>query len=121
MKKTHYLALFLLIFALIIISGCAKNNLNPNQSNIILYYGDGCPHCGNVEAFIKEHNLTEKIKFEQKEVFNNKDNAADMTDKAAACNIPQEKLGVPLLWDGMLCYEGDQNIIKFFKEKLDEK
>jgi len=105
---------------LLIVSACAKPQIE-NKSGIILFYGDGCPHCGNVEAFIKEHNLTEKIQFDQLEVFNNKDNSVVFAEKAGICQIPQEKLGVPLLWDGANCVEGDQNIIKFFKDKLDEK
>lgn len=118
MKKILLLSVFLTL--ILIVSGCAEKK-SPTPEGIILFYGDGCPHCGNVEAYIKEHKLTEKLTFDQLEIFNNKDNSNLFTEKAAICQIPQERLGVPLLWDGAKCYEGDQDIIKFFKDKLDEK
>jgi glutaredoxin len=59
-----------------------KNQLRKTDE-IILYWGVTCPHCKNVEDYLKEHpEIEKKIKIVRKEVFNDKKNAVDMEDKA---------------------------------------
>ncbi len=41
---------------------------NQSSSQIILFYGDGCPHCAIVEEYINENNIQDKVPFVQKEV-----------------------------------------------------
>ena len=91
-----------------------------SASQIILFYGDGCPHCAIVENYIKESNIKEKLPFEEKEVYHNQKNANELTDKAKICGLPTDSIGVPFLWDGEKCLIGDQDIINFFKQKSDE-
>lgn len=90
----------------------------PNKEAIILFYGDGCSHCAIVEKFIKENKIEEKIKFESREVFNNKENASLLGEKAVVCGLPTVDIGVPFLWDGANCIVGDEKIIEFFNEKI---
>ena len=98
------------------------NNNIPCDSDIILFYGLGCPHCANVDKYMKDNAVKEKITICKKEVFYHKDNAKVFEEKAVACGLPTENLGVPFLWDGSgqfpKCYSGDQDIINFFKEKI---
>ncbi|MFA5080761.1 MAG: hypothetical protein WC472_04055 [Candidatus Paceibacterota bacterium] len=124
-KKIIVITLSILIIIGLIIFGIyfwkiknesPKNNIE-NKSEIIFYYGDGCSYCENVEKYIKENNISEKISFESKEVFKNKANTDELVDKAEICNIKYDLISVPLLFDGTKCYEGDENIINFFKEK----
>lgn len=89
-----------------------------DAQGIVLYYGDGCPHCANVDKFIEENKVGEKVSFEKKEVFNNRANARDMGSKAKMCKIDTTSgMGVPFLWDGEKCYQGDVDVINFFKSK----
>ena len=90
---------------------------NQSASQIILFYGDGCPHCAIIEEYIKKNNINDKISFAQKEVYYNKNNANDLADKAKICGLPTNSIGVPFLWDGEKCLIGDQDIINFFKQK----
>lgn len=87
-------------------------------SEIILFYGDGCPHCEIVEDFIKQNKVEEKVKFTRLEVFNNKDNAKILADRAKSCGLNTDQIGVPFLWNGETCIIGDQDAIKFFQEKI---
>jgi glutaredoxin len=87
------------------------------QSQIILFYGQGCPHCAKVEEYIKENKVKEKISFEEKEVYYNQNNAKELGEKAKSCGIDQNEIGVPFLWNSGKCLIGDQDIINFFKEK----
>jgi glutaredoxin len=86
-------------------------------SAIILFYGNGCPHCALVEQFVAENNIQSKVPFTQKEVYYNKQNANELALKAAACGLPTNSIGVPFLWTGSTCIIGDQPVIDFFKQK----
>ncbi len=90
---------------------------NQSASQIILFYGDGCPHCAIVEEYIKENSIDDKISFAQKEVYYNQNNAKELETKARICGLPTDSIGVPFLWDGEKCLIGDQDIINFFKQK----
>jgi glutaredoxin len=91
---------------------------NQSADQIILFYGDGCPHCAIVEEYIKENDVNNKISFAQKEVYYNQNNIKELEAKAMICGIPSDSIGVPFLWDGSRCFVGDQDIIKFFQSKL---
>ncbi|PIR67099.1 MAG: hypothetical protein COU51_00290 [Parcubacteria group bacterium CG10_big_fil_rev_8_21_14_0_10_36_14] len=90
---------------------------NQSADQIILFYGDGCPHCTIVEEYIKENSIGDKISFAQKEVCYNQNNAKKLGAKAKICGLPTDSIGVPFLWDGEKCLIGDQDIINFFKQK----
>jgi len=105
-------------------SGLSDNHQENQQiekSQIILFYGDGCPHCAIVEDYIKENSIGDKISFAQKEVYYNQNNAKELTEKARICGLPTDSIGVPFLWDGEKCFIGDQDIINFFKQKTNEQ
>ncbi|MFA5985980.1 MAG: hypothetical protein WC819_01365 [Parcubacteria group bacterium] len=91
----------------------------PLSEKIIFYYGDTCPHCKNVEEYVAQNNVQEKVPFEQKEVYNNEENAKELTRTAQQCGLEKNKVGVvPLLWTGENCLVGDKDIIAFFAEKI---
>jgi glutaredoxin len=87
------------------------------HEGIILFYGDGCPHCAIVEEFIKENKIDVKISFSKKEVYYNKENSSLLIEKAKICNFDTNSIGIPFLWDGTRCLVGDQDIIEFLKLK----
>lgn len=82
---------------------------------IVLYYGDTCPHCKNVDQYVAEHAIHSKVDFVEKEVYRDRAHAAEMRVVVDRCGVGS---GVPLLWDGQTCYVGDQDIIAFFSEKI---
>ena len=89
---------------------------DPNA--IVYYYGEGCPHCKVVNEFLVANNIAEKVSFEKKEVWANKNNADEMRRRAQACNIQPEGMGVPFVYGGNgKCYVGEPDVINFFKEK----
>jgi glutaredoxin len=98
--------------------GAVENNsITQENTNIILFYGDGCPHCVIVKEFVEDNNIEEKVQFVKKEVYYNQQNASELGAKAKMCGMPTDSIGVPFLWDGSKCYVGDQDIIEFFKNK----
>lgn len=123
MKKI--VSIGIVFLGVLILSACGNQKVNNNQNNpeakIILFVGQGCPHCENVEKYMEDNKIRDKVNFDQKEVFLNKDNLKVMEEKARSCGIKDTKnLGVPLLWDGEngdKCYSGDKDIIDFFQRK----
>lgn len=81
------------------------------KDKMILFTGVGCPHCEVVEN--KLNSDYQNIPIEVKEVFKNGQNAALLIKALRACGKPLDSSGVPLLWDGSGCHEGDDNILKF--------
>jgi hypothetical protein len=91
------------------------------KNEIILYYGDGCPHCLKVDEFIKDNKIEEKISFVRKEVFLDQNNSLDLAEKAKICGLDTKSVGVPFLWEqeatSTKCIIGDVDVINFFKTK----
>jgi len=90
--------------------------IDPNTRGVILFYGDGCPHCKNVDDFIAENSIKQKIQFAEAEVWHNKSNAQLLGSKAQVCKLAGDSFGIPFLFDGNdKCYIGDVDIINYFK------
>lgn len=90
-----------------------------SDKNIILYYGETCPHCKIVEEYIAANELDAKIEMTKKEVYNNRINQSDLVNKARSCGMVGRSVGVPMLWDKTSgkCYSGDVEIIDYLKSK----
>jgi glutaredoxin len=93
------------------VSTSSNNSL---QNELTLFYGDGCPHCALVEAYLKEN--PPKFNLKQKEVYYNEANQKELTLRAKTCGLPLNEIGVPFLWTGSNCIIGDQPIINYFKQ-----
>lgn len=90
------------------------------SGGLVLFYSNSCPHCKNVEKYISDNGILEKISIDQKEVSSG-DNSTQLVIAAKKCGIASDKIGVPFLWDGAKCYVGDTPIIDFLNDKLSEK
>ena len=131
MKKNTVITILIVVIIVLIIGGFVfakvqndKKLLASIQDKIIFFYGEGCPHCANVEKFFQENNIEDKIQFEKKEVYNDRGNAKLLILLAKRkCGFKENEIGVPFLWDGenSKCTVGDQPIIDYFKEKIVSK
>jgi len=81
----------------------------------ILFYGQGCSHCKNVDDYIKNNNIEQKVSFTRIEVWYNKSNAALLGQVAEKCSLTSNSVGVPFLYDGKNCLIGEVDVINFFK------
>jgi len=118
-KNIFIIAGVVLIVVLIILFYFTNSVAGPK--GIILFYGEGCSHCKIVDDFISQNKIEDKVKFTRLEVFNNKDNAGILLQKAGICKIDQNNIGVPFLWDGKNCLLGDEDVISFFKKEANIK
>ena len=76
MKKKYIILALIALVAIGIVFFVYKQKTAPTSSsqnpNLILYYGETCPHCKIVEAFLQENKIAEK----------EKDKSEAVTDKA---------------------------------------
>lgn len=89
-----------------------------DPSAIVYYYGAECPHCKDLQAWIDANKIADKVSFVKKEVWHDSGNASELANRAKACGIQPEGMGVPFIYggDGM-CYVGAPDAEKFFSEK----
>jgi len=107
MKKKLFFVIGVLFFILSI------NVVSAQENKAILYYGNGCPHCAEVEEFIKNNNFSFSI--EQKEIYQNKANAEEFNTVCAEEGISLMNRGVPFLYAENECFIGDKQIISYLQ------
>ena len=116
-----------ILMAVLIISAAAyflSSNTTSNMQNkedetkIIFYVGDGCPHCENVKQYIKMNQIDKKIVIEEREVYNNKQNLEMLKLSAQKCGLSSSNIGVPFLVYKGKCYIGKDQAIELFEDVL---
>ncbi|PJE64022.1 hypothetical protein COU89_00100, partial [Candidatus Roizmanbacteria bacterium CG10_big_fil_rev_8_21_14_0_10_45_7] len=63
--------IFTLLLVIIIIGLLAAivYGSSSKSEGLVYYYGNTCPHCADVEEWMKENRIEEKIKIVKKEVY----------------------------------------------------
>jgi hypothetical protein len=88
-----------------------------DPAKLIYFWGNGCPHCANVDEFINGWENKDKLEVQKFEVWYNNSNQALMSKLAAEkCDLKPQGMSVPLLIkpDGS-CLNGDEPIIEYYK------
>ena len=136
MKK---IALVSVIFtSALILAGCTNNNspnVNPdnntnspqsnkqdtgspytiNSGELVLFWGQGCPHCENIDKFLEENkDLADKLKLRKIEAFNDMKGQKIFLEKVKECKL--STAGVPVLYKDGKCTQGDAPIIEELKK-----
>lgn len=96
--------------------------VNTALAEIMIFVGDGCPHCANVEQYMEENNISARLPTKYYEVWYHPENQVIYTQKAQ--EVGYTGGGVPLLVDGARFEIGDSNIISYLSgllEKQNEK
>ncbi len=110
MKKIGFFIIGVLFFFTL-----SVQNVLAQDNKAILYYGNGCPHCAEVEDFIKNNNFDFSI--EQKEIYQNKINAEEFNQICAEAGISLMNRGVPFLYAENECFIGDKQIISYLSAR----
>lgn len=89
-----------------------------DKQALIFFYGNTCPHCADVEEWMKENNIEEKVQLTKKEVYGNKANALELSKAAESCGMDTASIGVPFLFtpEGK-CLVGTPDIVNYLSEK----
>lgn len=124
MEKKSIIKIILLLVGIIILVAGLWYWTKPEEatgitSDIVLFYGRECPHCREVDKFLEENKLAEKVQFDRLEIFHNAQNRAILTAKARECGIADSEIGVPFLFDAVekKCLAGTPEIEDFFMKR----
>lgn len=90
-------------------------NVLAKENQAVLYYGNGCPHCVEVEDFIRNNSFDFSI--EQKEIYQNKINAEEFNKVCDDEGISLMDRGVPFLHAENECFIGDKQIVSYLSTK----
>ncbi len=97
------------------------HKLSPKaKEQFILFYSQTCPHCQKVEKYINGNQAAEKLPIEEKNI-SQPANRNELIKYAQKCGLATDRIGVPLLFDGQRCLVGDQEIISFLRQKLNDQ
>ncbi|MBT3704237.1 cytochrome c biogenesis protein [Candidatus Peregrinibacteria bacterium] len=91
----------------------------PKGDEIVIYVGDGCPHCAKVEEHVEDEGYMDVFNLEFKEVYHDSDNATEFGEVAEFFGIPLFDRGVPFLATSSEHFVGDKPIIEFLDDKYD--
>lgn len=88
-----------------------------NKKAFIYFWGNTCPHCKELNDWMKENKITpEKLKMQKLEVYDNQKNAALMNKAAEVCGIPSTQVGVPFVYNNGKCYIGTDQVKEHFEQ-----
>jgi len=124
MKKILPLILILVVIGSFFFYNSKKTvsqNFPDTEADLIIFWGDGCPHCEKVKNYIKDNNYDSKLKISLKEVYLDKNNQKLLEDTIQKCpEIDTSRgIGVPLAFDtkNVKCLYGDTPIIEWLNTK----
>lgn len=100
-----------------------KNYPIHKDPDLVFYWGNGCPHCENVEKWLDENNTEQKIEVNYKEVYYNQTNQQELSqivEEYCPELLGEDGIGVPLGFDpnSKKCIQGDTPIIEFLSDEL---
>lgn len=119
-KIVSIVAIIILLIVGIVIWGMTSQNASAPIAEVngtVYYYGAECPHCKNINKFLEENKISEKVTFTKKEVWHDSGNAKEMMAVANQCGINKNDVGVPFIFDNGTCVTGEPDVKKFFSEK----
>lgn len=92
-----------------------------NTKNPIYYYGITCPYCRELEKFIEEKKVEEKVTLTKKEVYENQQNANELAKVAKYCRINSSEVGLPFILADKKCYVGLDEAKNYLSSYLEIK
>jgi len=94
-----------------------KTDYTINQGDMVFFWGEGCPHCVNIDKFLEANKgLEEKLKIKKIEVFKDLKGQKAFMEKVKECQLATA--GVPVLYKDGKCTQGDTPIIEELKKDL---
>ncbi len=97
----------------------ASATVLPRGDDIVIYVGDGCPHCAKLEEHIEDNDYDEIFDIEFKEVYHDPANAKEMGEVADHFGIDLFDRGVPFTVTSTGYYIGDKPAEEFLDDKYD--
>ncbi len=107
---------FAVFYLLVSVSSANAQNFS---KKIYFFYGIGCPHCGEVEAFFEKEDLYNKYPVDKREIYFDRGNALLFSGLLDKLGVPVEQRGVPMVIMGERVLVGDRPIIENFVDEAE--
>ena len=124
MKKTITTSLIIIAFLFGFYKLTSKKpaSIITPDSDIVLFYGDTCPHCKDVEEFISKNQIDQKVKISRLEVYRNENYSAllnKMVKEVCPEKLDPQGLPVPFMINSAekKCFIGTPDITGYLTEK----
>ena len=112
------IVLVLVIIALLVTIVYGSGNKN-KSSALVFFYGNTCPHCKDVDVWMRENNVEKILEIQKKEVYDNAANALELEKAAKQCGLATDSIGVPFLYTPEeICIMGTPDIIDYLEKQL---
>lgn len=99
-----------------------NNQLPDSSPQLTFFYGVTCPHCQDVEDWLKENNVETKVKIVKKEVYQNQANSLELQKAAQKCGLDTNNIGVPFLFTAdSQCLVGTPQITQYLAAQLESQ
>lgn len=83
------------------------------------FYGDGCPHCAEVEPFVSQlESKYPNLEIHKFEIYNNRSNALILNGYFDAYSIPDEERGIPVIFISNKYLIGDKPILQNLENEM---
>lgn len=120
------LAAIAILLAVVIVGSQKKPDINKSLDPVwpgavaqktkaaVLFYGNSCPHCQDVEKWMQQNKVEEKTTIVKKEVNSNRQNAQALVQAAKSCGLNAANIKVPLLYtpEGV-CLVGSSEVMAY--------
>ena len=84
----------------------------------VFFYGNTCPHCKDVEEWMENNTIKEKMEIIKKEVYDNNANAQELSLAAQICGLDTNNIAVPFLYAENKCFIGTPDIVSYLSQKV---
>lgn len=91
-----------------------------SPEKITLYWGEGCPNCITLEAYLAANTAERLAAITKKEIYKSRENYEELREVGKAYGIPEEFIGIPFLAMGDKHLMGNSSIIAFLDDMLPE-
>ncbi|PIS21058.1 hypothetical protein COT52_00320 [candidate division WWE3 bacterium CG08_land_8_20_14_0_20_43_13] len=89
------------------------------KDQIIYYWSYDCPHCHELNKYLDENGLRDKLNLKEKEISKNPKNLARLTVDAKKCGFDNSMIAIPMMVSQGKCYLGPTQIVELINGLLD--
>ena len=112
-------SLIILLLILVFLSP-TKALAEVKKDAIYYFWGQGCPHCAQVDKFFKEKGFYDKYPIVKKEIYFNRENATLLNEYYDKYQVPLDHRGVPAVFIGDRYLIGGLDIPNEFETLADK-
>jgi len=121
-RASSPLLLFLLICLVIAPVAASRGGADDGIVDVYYFYGEGCPHCSNVEPILGSIEDSYPVRVHRYEVYGDGDNLQLFNDVSDSYGIPLVDRGVPTVFVGDRYFVGDvpleEGLVSYVEEIL---